>query len=84
LKPTLLGQTFLYKEGIEVFEVGQADQLGDVGVVPDVALFIRVGLAPHGGGDAEKGHVENIRFRGVDLVDRKRQLKYTPAMGGLS
>jgi hypothetical protein len=43
-----LGQGLPGKEGVEVFQVGDADQLGADGLIADVALFAGVLAAPRG------------------------------------
>ena len=49
------------EEGVEVFEIREADELGAVGLVADIAFFTRIPAAPLGGGLAEEGHVRNRR-----------------------
>lgn len=57
------------EEGVEVFEVREADELGGVGVVAEVAFLAGVGIAPSFGRHAEEGHVEDVGLAGVDEVD---------------
>ncbi len=61
-----LGQALTDKQGVEVFQVREADELGAGGLVADVALVAGVLAAPLGGGLAEEGHVEHIGFAGID------------------
>src|SRR5579859_1865392 len=68
-EPVRLGEILLDEERVQVFQIGETDKLGDVGVVTDVAFVAGVGIAPRLCGDAEKGHVENIGLGGVDQID---------------
>jgi hypothetical protein len=68
-KPLGLRKVFLDEEGVQVFQIGEADELGDIGEVANVALVAGMGVSPLLGGDAEEGHVEDIRFGGVNQVD---------------
>ena len=61
-----LGQGLPDKQGVEVFEVGEADELGAGGLVADVALVAGVLTAPLGRGLAEQSHVEHIGFAGIN------------------
>ena len=54
------------KQGVEVFQIREANELGTGGLVADVALFAGVLAAPLGGGLAEEGHVEHIGLAGID------------------
>ena len=46
------------EESVEVFEIGEADELGAGGLIADIAWAAGVGVAPLGGGLGEEGHVE--------------------------
>ncbi len=61
-----MGQGLPDKQGIEVFKVGQADELGSSGLVADVALAAGVLATPLGGGLTEESHVEHIGLAGID------------------
>jgi hypothetical protein len=61
-----LGQGLPDKQGVEVFEVGEAHELGAGGLVADVALFAGVLAPPLGGRLAEEGHVQHIGLAGID------------------
>src|SRR5690606_29041443 len=72
LEPIALWEILLDKVGVEGFQVGEADKLGDIGVVANIAFAIRVFIAPLFGGLTEEGHVEQVRFVGVDEADLLR------------
>jgi len=61
-----LGQALGDEEGVEVFQIGEAHELGAGGVVADVAFVAGVLAAPLRGGLAEEGHVEHVGFTGID------------------
>ena len=68
-KPFILGESVIDKKSVQVFEIGQTDQLRDIGVVPDISCFVWIRIPPHGSGHAEKSHVQDIRFRGINSVN---------------
>jgi hypothetical protein len=63
-----LGQALGNEEGVEVFQIGEAHELGAGGVVANVAFIARVVAAPLRGGLAEEGHVEHVGLTGIDEV----------------
>ena len=64
----MLTQSFANEEGIEIFEIRQAYQLGAGGLVADVAFVFRVRGAQLGGGLSEESHVEHVSFVGINEV----------------
>ena len=71
-QPIGLGNIFADEMCIEILEVGEADQLRDIGVIPDIPFFIRVAVAPFFCGESEERHVEEIGFGCVHPVDLGR------------
>ena|GEM_PF-1185112 len=61
-----LGQALGDEEGVEVFQMREAHELGTGGVVADVAFVAGVLAAPLRGGLAEEGRVEYVGFTGID------------------
>jgi hypothetical protein len=53
------------KLGIHAFDVGQHEELLNGGVVADVAVKLRISVAPLSGRLAEEGNVEDVGFAGV-------------------
>ena len=69
-----LAEPFFYKHSIEIFQIDQANQLGGIGEIPNIAFFLRVLVSPLFGGHPEQGHIQHIRLAGVDqahLLARK-------------
>jgi hypothetical protein len=64
----VLAQSFADEDGVEIFQIGEADQLGAGGLVADVAFVFRVRGTPLGSGLSEKGHVEHVGFVGINEV----------------
>jgi len=62
------GQALTDKDGVEAFKIGQDDELLDWGVVADIALGVRMGVAPLLRGLAEERDIEQVGFAGVDGV----------------
>ena len=67
-KPLALRQLFPDEERVQVFQVGEADKLRHVGVISHIALVTRMAVPPLPGGHAKEGHVQHIRFAGIDEV----------------
>jgi len=63
-----LAESFFDKHCIEIFQIGQTDQLADIGIITDIPLFFGIFFPPLFGGLAEQRHVQNISFRGVNLA----------------
>lgn len=61
-----LGQSAFNEDGVQVFHVGETDELIDGGVIANVAFIVGVGISPLAGCHAEQGHVEHIRLIGID------------------
>jgi len=57
---------------VQRFQVGQAHQLRDIGLVADVALVAGVFIAPLFRGFAEQRHVQQVCLAGIDEVDLPR------------
>ena len=72
-QPLGLWQTLMNKMGVQGFEVGQADKMGDIGFVADISFVLRVFVPPLFSGFAEQGHVQQIRLAGVDNIDLFRR-----------
>ena len=68
-QPPGLGNLLFNEVGIEILKVREADQLRDIGVIPDIPFFIRVAVAPFFCGEAEERHVEEIGFGCIHPVD---------------
>ena len=60
-----LRHSFADKYCIQVFQIGQADQLRDIGVVADVSFEIRMAVPPLLCSHTEEGHVQDIGFTGI-------------------
>ena len=60
-----LRHSFADKYCIQVFQIGQADQLRDIGVVADVSFEIRMAVPPLFCSHTEEGHVQDIGFTGI-------------------
>ena len=54
---------------IQVFQIGEADQLRDIGVVSDISFQIRMAVPPLFCSHTEQGHVQNIGFTGIHHGD---------------
>ena len=61
-----MGQGLADKQGIEIFKVGEANELSTGGLVANVALVAGVLAAPLGGSLAEEGHIEHIGLTGIN------------------
>ena len=61
-----LAQSLADEDGVEIFQIRKADQLGAGGLVADVAFVFRVRGTPLGRGLPEEGHVEHVGFAGID------------------
>ncbi len=68
-QPPGLGNILADEVGIEILEIREADQLRDIGIIPDIPFFIRVAVAPFFCGEAEERHVEEIGFGCIHPVD---------------
>ncbi len=55
--------------GVQILKVCQTDQLGDIGIVPDISLLFRIVITPLFCCFTKKSHVENICLRGIDKTD---------------
>ena len=64
-----LWEVFADEMSVEVFKVGEADELRDVGIIPDIALFVRVAVPPFFCGTPEECHIEEIGFGCIYLGD---------------
>lgn len=60
-----MGKAHVDEFGIHAFDVGEDEKLFYRGVIPDIALLVRVGSAPLGGGVPEEGDIEDIGLVGV-------------------
>ncbi len=60
------GQSLADEDGVQVFEVGEDDELFDRGAVADIALGVGVGVAPLLGGLSEQGDVEQVGLAGIN------------------
>ncbi len=74
------------EHGIEVFEIGEDDELLQRRVIANVALGVGMGIAPLLRGLAEKGDVEQVGFVGIDerglgLGDRRREERFLDGVG---
>ena len=65
-KPFGLREVLTDKQGIQVLQVGETDELRDVGIIPDSAGPVSMRLPPLLCCYAEQRHVEHIRFGCVD------------------
>ena len=62
---------------IQVFQIRQAHELRNVGIVTDVAFDIRMGIAPLFGRHTKQRHIQNIDFVGIDQGNLPcRQLRW--------
>ena len=61
-----LWQSLADEDGVQAFEVGEDDELFERGVIAEVALGVRIGVAPLFGGLAKEGDIEQIRLAGID------------------
>jgi hypothetical protein len=68
-QPLGLENIFANKMRVEVLKVREADQLRDIGVIPDIPFFVRVVVAPFFCREPEESHVEKIGFGCVHPVD---------------
>lgn len=41
----------------------------NVGIVTDIFFFVRILVPLHGSRQTKKGHIQNIRFRSIDVVN---------------
>ena len=58
---------------IQVFQIRQAHELRNVGIVTDVAFDIRMGIAPLFGRHTKQRHIQNIGFVGIDQRNLPRR-----------
>ena len=61
-----LWQLLVDEEGVEIFHVGEADDLVDGCIVTNVSFLLGVGFAPLFGGHAKHGYVEHVCLMGID------------------
>ena len=72
LQPLSVRHTLMNEMGIQGFQVGQADQLRNIGFIADIALATGVFIPPLLGGFTEQRHVQQVGFAGVNLTDLLR------------
>ena len=65
-QPFGLRHPFADEHRIQVFQIGQAHKLRDIGIVPNVTLKVRMGIAPLFGRSCQQRHIQNIGFVGID------------------
>ena len=68
-QPVFLGQAFINKKGVEVFQIGETNQLGDIGIISDIALLATAFLTPFLCCQPEQSHIQDIGFTGVNIID---------------
>lgn len=61
-----LWETLFQQEGIDGLQIGHDQQLLNGGVVPHIAFAFGIFGPPLLGGFAEQGHIQDIRFIGID------------------
>ena len=59
---------FADEEGVEIFQIGEAHELGGVSLVADIAFLVRIRVAPVLCGFPEECHVQDIGLAGIDQV----------------
>ncbi len=55
--------------GIQVFKVRQADQLADIGIIPDIALFVGTFIPLWFCCFTKESHIQQIRPQRIDKID---------------
>lgn len=63
-----LRQSVIDKKSIQIFQIRQADQLGYIREITDIAFLVWITLSPLFGGHPEQGHIQHIRFVGIHLI----------------
>lgn len=61
-----LRDTVSEEYGIEVFKIGETNQLINGGIVAHISFFIRIFLSPFLCSQAEKGYIQHIGLLGID------------------
>ena len=60
------------EQGVQVLQVGKANELRHVRIVPDIAFPARILVAPVLRRHAEERHVQHVRLRGINQVGLAR------------
>ena len=71
-KPFSLWYAIVYKHGINIFHIWEADEFVDGGIVTDITFQLRIGLAPLLGSHAKHGHVEHVSFLSINNARLRR------------